>query len=223
MNGRVCLLLTVLLATACRGPKTASGAGGRTVADHQRTFIDGCNKKTPNAPEYCQCAWDEFANMFTEEEMNATDVPPEKFEQYKKTLLSRCTDKMPEEALKAGYDEGCMSGRTEYASYCDCTYNELRATFSPGEMANPDTLKSARFAEAKKAAVKACSDKIPEAVVQQSFMSGCAKQPALKKFCTCAWVELRKEVSIGEINSGDYDEHTVFPKIEKVCGKHRPK
>lgn len=213
-----------MLATACRGPKTASDSrDGSGIEQQKRAFLDGCGKKTGNAPEYCQCAWDEFAKMFTEEEMKATDVPPEKLAEYKKALLTSCTAKIPEETIKAGYNKGCMSGRPDFGAYCECSYAELRKTFEPAELADEETIKSRRFNDAKNAAVKACAEHVPESAVRQSFMKGCVKEPALNKFCTCAWTELRKQVTPAELEAGAYEENVVFPKVEKVCGKHRPK
>ncbi len=223
MNGRACLLVAMLSATACRGPKTAADSGSPGLEEQRRAFLDGCAKKTTNAPEYCECAWDEFAKLFTEEEMKATEVPPGKLQQYQKALTATCSNKLPEETVKAGYDKGCLAGRPEFGAYCDCTYKELRATFQPSDLADSETIKSRRFDEAKSAAVKACAAHVPEATVRESFLKGCTKDPSLTKFCNCAWSELRKQVTPAELESGEYDEKTVFPQVEKACGKHRPK
>ena len=225
MNLRIPLLVVAALTVACRGPRAPAGSSDETpgLAKHHRTFVNGCEKKPMTTPEYCECAWGEFRGMFSEEEMGGSEVAPGKLQQFKSTVARACIDKLPEETVKANYDKGCVAGRPEYGGYCDCTWAELRGTFTPGELADEETIKSLRFEKAKRAAVKACATQIPESTVKKSFMGGCAKDPALNKFCSCAWVELRKYVSPVELETGDYDEKTVFPLVEHACGKHRPK
>lgn len=222
---RASLIVALLLTTACRGPKTPErSSSSRGLAEHRRAFLDGCAKKPVAGPDYCECAWDEFQKMFTEEEMNATDVEPGKLKQYQSAVIGACSSKIPEETVRAGYDRGCTSGNEELSSYCDCTWIELRKSFSAPELADPETARSPRFVKAKNAAVLACAEAMPESVVRKGFIKGCMKKsPDLETFCTCGWTELRKYVTPAQLQTGDYDEKTVFPKVEKACGKHRPK
>ena len=62
-------------------------AAGKTAADHHREFMGGCAKKVVNSPDYCECAWGEFRKMFTDEEMNAGDMPAAKLEKVKKVAV----------------------------------------------------------------------------------------------------------------------------------------
>ena len=95
-------------------------------------------------------------------------------------------------------------------AYCDCTWTEFRKRFSAAELGDEGTVASERFVAARAPVVKACSNKMPESVSKDAFMKGCAKDQAADKFCGCAWKELRKQASPAEIESGTFDQKTIF-------------
>ena len=70
--------------------------------------------------------------------------------------------------------------------------------------------------------MKTCGNKMPEGVSKEAFMKGCMKDASVDKFCGCAWKELRKQASPAEIESGTFDQKTIFAQVDKTCGKLRP-
>ncbi|MDB5214039.1 MAG: hypothetical protein JWO86_1966 [Myxococcaceae bacterium] len=201
---------------------TAPAAPVKTAADHHREFMGGCAKKAVNSPDYCECAWGEFRKAFTEEEMNAGDMPAAKIEKLKAQVTGACASKIPEATVKEGFSKGCIGSNPDMKTYCDCTYTEFRKRFSPAELGDEATVSSERFIAARAPVVKACGNKMPESVSKDAFMKGCVKDPSTDKFCGCAWKELRKQASPAEIESGTFDQKTVFAQLEKSCGKLRP-
>jgi hypothetical protein len=194
----------------------------KTAADHHRDFMGGCAKKAINSPDYCECAWDEFRKLFTDEEMNASELSEAKLEKVKTQVMGACASKIPEELVRSGFADGCMAKRPEMKVYCDCTWTEFRKHFSAAELGDEGTVTGPRFAGEKRAAIKACEKKIPESVPRDAFMKVCAKDPVAEKYCGCAWKELRKSASPAEIDLGTFDQNKAFVKVDKVCGKLRP-
>lgn len=197
-------------------------AAGKTAADHHREFMGGCAKKALNSPDYCECAWGEFRKVFTDEEMNAGDMPPAKLEKVKTQVVGACSSKISEETIKDGFAKACIGKNPEMKTYCDCTWTEFRKKFSAAELGDEGTVASERFLAARTVIVKTCGNKMPESVSKDAFMKGCAKEPAADKFCGCAWKELRKQASPAEIESGTFDQKTIFAQVDKSCGKLRP-
>jgi hypothetical protein len=195
---------------------------GKTAADHHREFMGGCAKKAVNSPDYCECAWGEFRKVFSDEEMSAGDMPPAKLEKVKTQVQGACSSKIPEEAVKSGFQTGCIGKVPEMKNYCECTWTEFRKRFSAAELGDEATVQSERFLAARVPVVKACGSKMPESVSKEAFLKGCAKDPSADKFCGCAWKELRKQASPAEIESGTFDQKTIFAQVEKSCGKLRP-
>jgi hypothetical protein len=194
----------------------------KTAADHHREFMGGCAKKAVNSPDYCECAWGEFRKAFTDEEMNAGDMPAAKLDKVKSQVVGACSSKIPEEVVREGFSKGCVGKNPDMKTYCDCTYTEFRKRFSAAELGDEATVGSDRFVAARTPVVKACGNKMPESVSKEAFMKGCVKDPSTDKFCGCAWKELRKQASPAEIEAGTFDQKTVFAQVEKSCGKLRP-
>ena len=194
----------------------------RTAADHHREFMAGCAKKAVNSPDYCECAWGEFRKAFTDDEMANGDLPPPKLEKVKGQVLGACASKIPEENVRSDFARACIGPKPELKPYCDCTWAEFRKRFSAAELNDEATVSSERFLSARLPVVKACGNKMPEAVSKEAFMKGCMKDPSVDKFCGCAWKELRKQASPAEIESGTFDQKTIFAQVDRTCGKLRP-
>lgn len=209
-------------APASTAAPVATGAPAKTAADHHRDFMSGCAKKAVNSPDYCECAWGEFRKAFTDDEMSAGDMPAPKLDKVKAQVIGACASKIPEESVKDGFAKGCVGQNADMKPYCDCTWTEFRKRFSAAEIGDEGTVASDRFVAARVPVVKVCGNKMPESVSKDAFMKGCAKAEAATSFCGCAWKELRKQASPAEIESGTFDQKSVFGQVEKSCGKLRP-
>ena len=209
-------------ATKPAEPPPKPAALAKTAADHHREFMAGCAKKTPNSPDYCECAWGEFHKVFTDEEMGSGEMPPPKLEKVKGQVLCACASKIPEENVRADFGKACVGTKPDLKPYCDCTWTEFRKRFSTAELNDEATVSSERFLTARVPVVKACGSKMPETISKEAFLRGCTKDPSVDKFCECAWKELRKQASPAEIESGTFDQKTIFAQLDKTCGKLRP-
>jgi hypothetical protein len=203
-------------------PPPPRAAPTRTAADHKREFMAGCAKKAVNSPDYCECAWGELRKAFTDEEMAIGDLPPPKLEKLKGQVLGACSSKIPEDNIHAEFAKACIGPKPELKLYCDCTWTEFRKRFSAAELNDEATVSGDRFTSARLPVVKACGNKMPEGVSKEAFMKGCMKDPSVDKFCGCAWKELRKQASPAEIESGTFDQKTIFAQVDRTCGKLRP-
>jgi hypothetical protein len=192
------------------------------MADHKRDFMTGCAEKVPNAPDYCECGWEQMTKLFSEEDLKAPEADKTKLAQLGDRTRAVCGSKVPEPAVKAQFLEACVAKQTELAGYCECKWAEIRKTLSVSELTDDSVVKSERFAAAKKGMVKACAAKVPEASVRDGFMAGCASKDSLKPFCGCAWKTLRAERSPAEFLEGFVDAEAAAPKLQQACGKLRP-
>ncbi len=203
-------------------PSVGRATPSKTAADHHRDFMSGCAKKAINSPDYCECAWGEFRKAFTDDEMAIGDLPPPKLEKVKGQVLGACASKIPEENIRTDFAKACMGPKPELKPYCDCTWLEFRKRFSAAELNDEVTVSSERFLSSRTPVVKTCGNKMPEGVSKEAFMKGCMKDASVDKFCGCAWKELRKQASPAEIESGTFDQKTIFAQVDKTCGKLRP-
>ncbi|MFT3770790.1 MAG: hypothetical protein QM820_35655 [Minicystis sp.] len=236
MSARAAVFLTVfapLVFAACGGaipppqaPEPAAeksvGSAKKSLVELRRSFIEGCSAKVSNAPDFCECGWEQMTKTFTEDEMNASGEDREKLQQLQARIAGACKAKLPEAQIKGDFVKSCSSDQAPLAPYCECTYGEYRKTLSIADLVDDATVKTERFAAAKKSAVKACGAKLPEQVARAGFMAGCAKDEAMKGFCDCAWKQLRSEHSAAEIEADLVDLTAARAKIDKGCSKLRP-
>jgi hypothetical protein len=205
-------------------PADAGGAAPkRTVDDLRPDFMARCEKNMPDAPEYCACAWTQMAQLFTAEELerkesDAANVA--KFEIVKAHVSQSCGRSMPEARIRASFVKICAGGNPGKGPFCECTWTELRKTFEPGDMADPEFAKTPRFRAVAAGAVPVCVDKMPEDVVRAGFMQGCQSgREELETFCSCAWGAIRTERSAADVGAQRVDISAMRPKIDKACGK----
>jgi hypothetical protein len=138
-------------------------------------------------------------------------------------VMAACKAKMPEDAVKLGFMTGCVGERKEMQPYCDCSWDEFRKEFSPGDLGDEAIIKGDKFNAARMKVTKTCGAKIPEKVVKDGFLKACVRDPKLEKFCGCAWDELKKMASPAEIEAGLVDQQKMNANLEKSCAKHKPK
>jgi len=139
-----------------------------TAADHHRKFMDGCMTKRASSPDFCECAWTEFRKIFTDEEMSAGDMRPEKVARLKGQVTGSCASMIPEAAARREWEAGCTSGNAAMKSYCDCTWTEFRKRFSAAELGDEATVHGDRFIAARVLVGKACDSLRPQRATTNS-------------------------------------------------------
>lgn len=158
---------------------------------------------------------------FSDEELNASDVDPQKLNAYESRVVAVCANKVPEDVVKKGYLTGCVGQRAEMGTYCECTWSKFRDKFAASDFVDPAFAKSDRFLQERPPVVKACSPKYPDASAKSVFMKGCATEPKAEKFCGCSWNEIRKLASAAEIDAGLLPQGWES-KMQKACSRLRP-
>lgn len=211
--------------TAASGSTTgaASGAGGGDrLEENRQAFMQGCAKGGEGTGPFCECAWKEMRAAIGDAKMG-TEGPDEKdLVESHPRVMAACKSKMPEAAVKNGFMAGCIGDREEMKPYCDCSWDEFRKQFSAGDLGDQAIIKSEKFAQARVSVTKTCGPKISEKVVKEGFITACARDPKLQKFCNCAWGELKKMATPAEIEAGLIDKDKVTANLDKACSKLRP-
>ncbi len=204
-------------------PAAKPAGGGKTVADMKRDFMGDCSSKIPNAPDYCECSWEQMTRTFSEDEMRAPEADKEKLATFTARLEATCKSKLPEDVVKAGFVKACSAGEPRLGGYCECTWGSFRKQLSASELNDAAVIKSERFTTAKKLAVKTCGSKLPDDIARDHFFAGCSSNKGeLKAFCGCAWKAVRGIASAAEIEASTVDLGAIKPVVEKSCGKLRP-
>ena len=194
----------------------------KTAAEHQHDFVGVCTRRSLNSPELCECAWGEFRKAFTDDDMDeGSELDRSKVDHVKALVLSSCASFVSEEMVRADFAKVCAGSKGDLKPYCDCTWTELRKKFSPAELSDETTVASERYRTTRGIVTKTCGNKMPESLSKEAFLRTCAKDPGDVQYCGCAWKELRKQASPGEIEAGAFDQKTVFAQFEKTCSKLR--
>jgi hypothetical protein len=200
----------------------AGDDGGAALAAHREEFMAACSRDLPNAPDFCQCSWDVFGSLFSEEEMKTTPEPG-KLAEFKRKLGPACGGKIPESLVHDQFVEGCTAKAPDLAGYCQCAWKELRKTLAPADFAIQESAAGPRVQNATRAMAKACSTKLPERIGREGFVKSCSADRAdAVPFCQCAWKQMRKSYSATEIFAGVADLEATQPKIKAACGKLHP-
>jgi hypothetical protein len=196
-------------------------AADSPVEKIHHVFLDGCNKKI-TAPEYCDCSWQQMQATFTPADMAGSTIDPARMAQFKERTKTECASKLPEDALKAGFVQGCAGDITDLAPYCECVWGAYRTKLSAADLNNEDIKNNPVFVETTKVAVKSCGPKALEAPTKARFLKDCGANPALQPFCACAWTELRKAHAPADVLAGTFPMDEIKVKLDKACGALRP-
>jgi hypothetical protein len=227
------LLPMVLVALGCGGgtptPTTSSssspdaamattsepvdaGPPHESIESKRDIVVQQCLTKL-NAPAYCNCAFDQFADVFKDADLS---VPPTETQltTVRQRTTTTCTPKLTDEAVKQAFTATCVTGDTRKAPYCDCLWPSLRKTLGLVDFIGD--FEGQRFDDAKKAAAVACKGKLPEEVAKTEFIGGCTKAaPAQDKACECVWKKLRTKATVEEIVGGVVDMKTAGLEVCK--------
>lgn len=182
-------------------------------------FMAQCaHKKEQEA--FCSCSYEQAKLVLTPEEMGKSDLAPERANELRRAIGSQCTDKLPEQAVKDGFMARCSAQGPSLKPFCDCTWETLRKSMSVKEMAQLH-----RKDDRVQKSAEACMTSFPEAELERSFLDGCVKDPAVEKYCRCAWTTLRKEVTIADLALGGMTEsesRDAYSKVKSECKKLAP-
>ncbi len=213
LRGSGCLLSA---GTFHRGGAGAAPAPTQVTIESQREgFMTVCVAKVP-APDYCECAWDQFREAFKGTDLTrapAHDDP--RMVSFQQKTLATCGTKLPEEAVKTTFIKSCAGDEPRKAPYCQCAWPALRKTLAVTDFLGD--FEGPRFDAAKKTMVVACKGKFPVDLAKADFMEDCTKgAPTGAKRCECAWTKLTAKYSAEAIVAGTLDMDTV-PTLTKDC------
>lgn len=195
-------------ASAAPADKDAPSDAKPSMDSQREPFMAGCMKKV-QAPDYCECGWDQFRQIFKDVDLSRdlSDDDPHFVALHDKTT-SICAAKLPEDLVKDGFTSGCVGGEKRKAAYCACAWPALRKKLSLvdfiGDFQGP------RFQEAKASMVAACKGKFPAELAKSDFIAACSKDdPSAKGKCACVWGKIRAKYSTEEVAAGMADLATV--------------
>jgi hypothetical protein len=199
--------------SASSGSAAPASSGGDSNApvsvDSQRDqFMSGCMKKMP-APDYCECGFQQFRDVFKGVDMNSvTSTDDPRFQQLQQQTMSQCASKMPEDAVKAGFMNDCSGNEPKKSPYCQCAWPALRKNLSVVDLISHT--EGPRLDDARKAMVKVCKGKYPTEIAHTEFVAACSKpDPSTKTRCECVWKKVHAKYSTEEIVAGLADPHAT--------------
>ena len=103
------------------------------------------------------------------------------------------------ESQRAPFIEGCMES-IQSKDYCECGFGEFAILFKDADFSQEMPKDDPRMGQLAIKMKEKCSDKYPEPKAKEQFLQGCAENEAKKDpYCNCAWTELRKSLSVGDI------------------------
>jgi hypothetical protein len=203
----------VVVACASNRPPDASSAAGGSNGDaaqgqekwspdsQRETVMQACGKKI-KSPDFCECEFDQFRELFKDTAPVSGDPAKEpRLAALTEHTKKACASKIPEDVVKSGFLTQCAGDDKRKAPYCECAWTALRKNLSVSDFVLD--AEGPRFDEAKKAMAKACKGKFPVELAKADFMQGCAKDDASKaKSCECLWKKVHAKFTAEEIVSG---------------------
>jgi len=188
------------------------------MESQREPFMQGCMKNV-KAPDYCECGFEQFREVFKDADLN--QAPPDsdpRLVKLREQTQAACASKLPEDQVKASFVSGCIGDDQRKAAYCQCAWPALRKTLALSDFVVGDT-GGPRFLEAKKAMVVVCKGKFPADVAKADFMTGCTKGDAGKgKVCECLWKRVHATFTTEEIVAGTADVNAA-PGLDQ-CKPH---
>ena len=227
--------LTLLMLAACGGasvppqapeseaqgptaPKDGGKVADKPVADQKAqhdAFVEGCLSKM-QAPDYCECSWGEYRQVFS----GGEGSDPAKIEELKGRVKLACASKLTDDNIRPPFTTACESPGApgELKAYCACGWTTLRKQVSLADFLEPG---SERMANARKTVVKSCGKLMPEPRVKADFMKGCTAGDSKKEArCTCLWNVVKANANMAEIGNDMLDMESLKPKMQAGCAKY---
>ncbi len=196
-------------APATSQPTGAPPAQKVSVESQREPFMNGCLRKV-KAPDYCDCAFEQFRQVFKDTDMSQ-ELPEgdARLDELKTRTVAQCSSKLTEEQVKPLFMGGCAGDDPRKASYCTCAWTALRKGLAVADFVLLDDA-SSRFVEAKKTAARECKGKFPPEIAKSDFMEGCRKgDKTPPKVCECLWKKISAKFTAEEIAAGVADVNAV--------------
>lgn len=121
-------------------------------------FMKGCSKDKPAFKDYCECYWPELRKRFSIGEIaNKEMVKSDKFTGAGKDIAKKCSPKLPESEVKAGFLQGCSRGNAQAEKFCQCAWSQLRSVMGHAEIDAAAQNGTPEFKKAQEKIEKSCS------------------------------------------------------------------
>lgn len=177
------------------------------------SFLVACGGAQPATPSPTPTPTDTSAPPATSEAAQNPDAPGKpagkSVEEHHKDFVGMC-NKTP------GLD-----------AYCECSWTVFTKNFTPEEMNASDDPTQAKLADFQVKVRDACADKMPESMLKDGFMKGCAQgREGFDDYCECSWPALRKDFSAADLARDDTAKSEKFLNaikgVAKTCGAKLP-
>lgn len=175
---------------------TPKDAGPPAIDAQRDPFVATCMHGMPSQA-YCSCAWEQFRDVFKDADISQKPSD-DKLAALKQRTVQACASKLTETDMKPIFTNACVGTDSKKSPFCDCEWTELRKKLEVADFVGDFT--GPKFDDAKKAMVKACKGKMPEASAHADFQAGCtSRAPGKEKACECMWKKVRAKASPEEI------------------------
>ena len=169
MAKRVAVLVLLVSVAGCGGaagnsPPPAKAATEAKEAPAEKPaessakadFMAQC-EHAPEQHDFCACSFEVASKVLSPEELESRRLPRERERELKAGVIRECAGKFPEPVIKKGFMVGCASQGTGLNGFCACTWETLRKSAEPGEIATMDAGQDSRAL----GAAKTCMAKMP--------------------------------------------------------------
>jgi hypothetical protein len=179
-----------------------------TIESQREPFMERCVSKA-HAPDYCECAFGQFREVFKDADLSAElEQSDPRLQTLQEKTVAACGTKLGEEQVKASFLQACGGDDPKKQNYCTCAWPALRKQLSIVDFLGEGN--SPRFVAAKKSMVVACKGKLPVEVTKKEFIAGCAEnRPDREATCTCLWKKIKAKYSSEEIAADVADVKSV--------------
>ncbi len=195
--------------TPSAAPSAAPAQRERPNIESQREpFMDRCVNKA-HAPDYCECAFGQFRDVFKDADLSAElDESDPRLQMLQEKTITACGSKLGEDQVKANFAKACEGDDPKKHNYCVCAWPALRKELSLVDFFGDGN--SPRFVAAKRSMVVACKGKLPVEVTKHEFMTGCIEdRPDREPACTCLWKKIKAKFTSEEIAADVADVKSI--------------
>ncbi|HEY1958138.1 MAG TPA: hypothetical protein VGH28_21105 [Polyangiaceae bacterium] len=105
-----------------------------TDAEVKPNFTTACVGAEPRKQAYCDCAWSALRKKLEPADF-VSDFEGPKFDDAKKSMVTVCKGKLPEQVAKEDFLGGCGKAPGQTTKTCECTWKKLRAHAGPEQIA----------------------------------------------------------------------------------------